>query len=87
MHVYLYDFPDKKQCENHIIGFELDGLRVIDNFLTEEEEIGLIDRIDESPWLLSQSGRSKQVYIFPHSSPLKGILLSYLLLILTGLWS
>ncbi|KAM7537328.1 hypothetical protein Aperf_G00000071871 [Anoplocephala perfoliata] len=35
---------------------------VINNFITEGEEISLIKRIDESPWLLSQSGRSKQDY-------------------------
>lgn len=37
------------------------GLTLITNFLTESEEQFLLERIDERPWIASQSGRRKQV--------------------------
>ncbi|KAI1729461.1 DNA N6-methyl adenine demethylase [Ditylenchus destructor] len=38
------------------------GLTLITNFLTESEEQFLLERIDERPWIASQSGRRKQDY-------------------------
>nr|CDS34749.1 alpha ketoglutarate dependent [Hymenolepis microstoma]CUU98675.1 alpha ketoglutarate dependent [Hymenolepis microstoma] len=59
---YLLDGPRKKQCENHCNGFILDGVVVLDNFITEEEENDLLNKIGESVWVESQSGRRKQDY-------------------------
>jgi alkylated DNA repair protein alkB family protein 4 len=41
--------------------FDLPGISLIEDFLSEAEEKDLICRIDNSEWLLSQSGRRKQV--------------------------
>lgn len=38
------------------------GVKIIQNFISEEEERTLMDSIDEVPWDLSQSGRRKQNY-------------------------
>lgn len=37
------------------------GLHVVPNFLDESEEEDLVRRIDNTEWVLSQSGRRKQV--------------------------
>ena len=37
------------------------GVRVIEDFISKEEEIALMEGIDEVPWDASQSGRRKQV--------------------------
>lgn len=58
---YLDDCPEKRLCENHSNGFILDGVTVLDKFITEEEEYKLLNRIEESVWIDSQSGRRKQV--------------------------
>lgn len=39
----------------------VNGLHVVLNFISEEEESELVNAIDESEWVLSQSGRRKQV--------------------------
>ncbi|VUZ56320.1 unnamed protein product, partial [Hymenolepis diminuta] len=59
---YLSDCPESKRCENHSYGFILDGVTVLSNFITEEEENDLLNRIEESLWVESQSGRRKQDY-------------------------
>lgn len=38
------------------------GLYVITDFLSEAEELDLVDVIDKTDWVLSQSGRRKQVF-------------------------
>ncbi|VDK75222.1 unnamed protein product [Litomosoides sigmodontis] len=38
------------------------GLNVVTDFLTEAEEVDLVDAIDKADWALSQSGRRKQDY-------------------------
>lgn len=52
-------------CEHHAGGFRFDGATVLNDFISEEEEKTLIEKIDESPWLPSQSGRNKQVLSRP----------------------
>ncbi|VDN96032.1 unnamed protein product [Rodentolepis nana] len=59
---YVLDGPDKEQCENHSNGFILDGVIVLDNFISEREENDLLNKIEESIWVESQSGRRKQDY-------------------------
>ncbi|GMR42556.1 hypothetical protein PMAYCL1PPCAC_12751, partial [Pristionchus mayeri] len=41
---------------------QIDGLLLINDFVSEEEENYLMDRIDRVEWALSQSGRRKQDY-------------------------
>lgn len=52
------------------------GLNVVTDFLTETEEIDLIDTIDKTDWTLSQSGRRKQVVGLAFSSISVALLLS-----------
>lgn len=42
-------------------GVEFDGVTVVQDFLTHQEEKELIEAIDQQPWVESQSGRRKQV--------------------------
>ena len=47
----------------------LDGIRVIGDFVNEEEESLIVAAIDKNEWKVSQSGRLKQVnFQFKHSS-------------------
>ena len=41
----------------------LNGITVIEDFITEEEEKLLHSMINQSPWTMSQSGRRKQVSV------------------------
>jgi hypothetical protein len=41
--------------------FNLSGISLIEDFLTEQEEADIVSRIDNNEWMLSQSGRRKQV--------------------------
>lgn len=41
--------------------YRFPGVKVIQNFITEDEEEELMRHLDEVPWDLSQSGRRKQV--------------------------
>lgn len=45
-------------------GISIEGLLLIENFITEEEEEVLVNKIDKFSWNLSQSGRRKQVLFF-----------------------
>uniref|UniRef100_A0A5K3FRG9 Fe2OG dioxygenase domain-containing protein n=1 Tax=Mesocestoides corti TaxID=53468 RepID=A0A5K3FRG9_MESCO len=54
--------PGKPACPDHSDGFKFFGITILDEFLSEEEEADLIRKIDASPWVPSQSGRSKQDY-------------------------
>ncbi|VDD83623.1 unnamed protein product [Mesocestoides corti] len=54
--------PGKPACPDHSDGFKFFGITILDEFLSEEEEADLIRKIDASPWVPSQSGRSKQVH-------------------------
>ncbi|KAI6177045.1 hypothetical protein M3Y97_00864500 [Aphelenchoides bicaudatus] len=42
--------------------FALSGISLIEEFLSEQEEMDIVCRIDNVEWLLSQSGRRKQDY-------------------------
>lgn len=42
----------------------LDGICVIENFVTKEEETLIVAQIDKTEWKNSQSGRRKQVNLF-----------------------
>uniref|UniRef100_A0A914QWQ6 Uncharacterized protein n=1 Tax=Panagrolaimus davidi TaxID=227884 RepID=A0A914QWQ6_9BILA len=46
----------------NIESFQINGLLILDNFLSEEEEEKLVKDIELTPWALSQSGRRKQDY-------------------------
>ena len=50
-------------CKDHAINSSLQvkGIKVIDNFLSLQEETEMIHHIDLSSWAISQSGRKKQV--------------------------
>jgi alkylated DNA repair protein alkB family protein 4 len=41
--------------------FTLPGIALIEDFLNEQEEADIVCRIDKTEWVLSQSGRRKQV--------------------------
>lgn len=43
---------------------ELDGLMLVHDFISEDEERELVAEIDKKEWALSQSGRRKQVSRF-----------------------
>lgn len=43
-------------------GLYLPGIYVKDNFLTAEEGLQIMNRLDDLPWVISQSGRRKQNY-------------------------
>lgn len=55
--------------------FVLPGINLIENFLDEKEEEELVQRIDNTNWCLSQSGRRKQVSsnAFSHENCFYGI--------------
>ncbi|VDK32536.1 unnamed protein product [Taenia asiatica] len=57
---YCASAPGENFCKNHMEGFRFNGVTVLNDFISEEEETTLIKKIDESPWLPSQSGRNKQ---------------------------
>lgn len=50
-------------CQDHVLNASLQvkGIKVVDNFLSLQEESEMIDHIDLSSWAISQSGRKKQV--------------------------
>ncbi|KAL4001873.1 hypothetical protein ACH3XW_1135 [Acanthocheilonema viteae] len=50
---------DENKSEDYLI---VTGLNVVINFLTETEEMNLVEVIDKTDWALSQSGRRKQDY-------------------------
>lgn len=51
---------EDSEFHNHF-GFHFDGVQVYSNFINEVEEKELILSIDANDWVLSQSGRRKQV--------------------------
>lgn len=57
METVLADHPAHNSQE----GIEFPGVYVGTDFLSEEEEIILMQGIDGMPWDISQSGRRKQV--------------------------
>jgi hypothetical protein len=61
--------------------FELPGITLIVDFLSEAEEEDLVCRIDNTEWLLSQSGRRKQV------SLLQFLSIQNSMIIHLGLWT
>ncbi|CAF3989326.1 unnamed protein product, partial [Adineta steineri] len=52
--------PHHNDIGNDEIGFPLDGIYLVSDFITEDEENNLINSIDNDIWLSSQSGRLKQ---------------------------
>lgn len=50
--------PDRSTSIN------VDGLLLINDFISENEESFLVEKIDKKSWVLSQSGRRKQVGFF-----------------------
>ncbi|CAL8098492.1 unnamed protein product [Calicophoron daubneyi] len=48
--------------ENDELGFPFYGVRLYPEFISSQEEQQLLERIDQNPWSLSQSGRRKQDY-------------------------
>lgn len=55
---HLEDGREDEKVENHNI---IDGLVVFQDFISETEEIDIINEIDKTVWKPSQSGRLKQV--------------------------
>lgn len=59
-------YESNSQCPHHNdignadIGFSLDGIYLVSDFLSETEENNLIESIDNDIWIPSQSGRLKQ---------------------------
>lgn len=53
-----------KEFHVHQGGFPFLNIEVIRNFVDENEEAMLVEEIDKQAWVLSQSGRRKQVCIF-----------------------
>ena len=53
---------DPMTCPHHTgTGLTFDGVFIIPNFVNEQEELELVKEINRTPWILSQSGRRKQV--------------------------
>ena len=52
--------PHYNDIGNNDIGFPLDGIYLISDFLNEDEEQTLLKSIDNDIWITSQSGRLKQ---------------------------
>ncbi|XP_018653808.1 hypothetical protein Smp_081600 [Schistosoma mansoni] len=50
-----------KEFHVHQGGFPFLDIEVIPNFIDENEEAMLVEEIDKQTWVLSQSGRRKQV--------------------------
>ncbi|RDD36482.1 Alpha-ketoglutarate-dependent dioxygenase alkB-like protein 4 [Trichoplax sp. H2] len=52
----------KANCDNHAtnLGPQINGIKVVNNFVTLEEESKMVTKIDLSTWTTSQSGRKKQ---------------------------
>ncbi len=46
---------------NAEIGFN--GVHVVEDFITEQQEQDMVAHMDQHPWASSQSGRHKQVYL------------------------
>lgn len=46
------------------MSYNLDGIFIEHNFITENEETVLMNNLDAIPWDVSQSGRRKQVCYF-----------------------
>lgn len=55
--------PQKVFCPPLLLpgDVEFDGVRVVQEFLSEDQEQVLVQAIDTQPWTESQSGRRKQV--------------------------
>ncbi|VDM98204.1 unnamed protein product [Thelazia callipaeda] len=63
----LDDVHDSADAKNRIDSLPKDslvisGLHIVLDFLNEEEEMDLVQTIDKTEWVLSQSGRRKQDY-------------------------
>jgi len=55
--------PETKKCRKNddpTVEKNFPGIKIIQNFVTEEEERQLVKDLDDIPWDLSQSGRRKQ---------------------------
>lgn len=57
------EIPSKERDVDDEV-LKLDGLLLIEDFITESEEEFLVNRIDKKDWVPSQSGRRKQVTFF-----------------------
>uniref|UniRef100_A0A183TWI9 Anaphase-promoting complex subunit 2 n=1 Tax=Toxocara canis TaxID=6265 RepID=A0A183TWI9_TOXCA len=55
-HVDSLDSLDAEECVS------VDGILLVHDFLTEQEEEDLVKKIDKKEWMISQSGRRKQDY-------------------------
>jgi alkylated DNA repair protein alkB family protein 4 len=55
--------------EHYGQSIDFPGIFLLNNFITEDEEEKLVKEIDNIPWVDSQSGRRKQVYLFPENFP------------------
>ena len=59
---FYYPYEESKEDDRHEID-DFDGLFLIENFLSEEEEASLVEQIEADPnWKESQSGRRKIDY-------------------------
>ena len=53
---------DKNCCEKSSEEPVFQGIKIIRDFITSDEEKTLLEDLDEAPWTTSQSGRRKQNY-------------------------
>ena len=54
------DCPHQNEIGNRDVAIPIDGIFLIPEFLSEDEENQLLERIDDDVWIPSQSGRLKQ---------------------------
>ena len=58
---FVQNLPeDEKSNLKH---FKIEGLLLLKDFISEEEEANLVEDMEKTPWMQSQSGRRKQVSI------------------------
>lgn len=50
-----------KLCSNALKYFDFKGVKIVENFISIKEENELINQIQKTPFVQSQSGRNKQV--------------------------
>ena len=52
-----------KCCHGDDAFINFKGVNIVENFVSEAEELDLVFKMDKSPWIDSQSGRRKQVNV------------------------
>jgi len=60
--LFKKDTNENCDCEKNLNEPIFQGIKLITNFVTADEEESLLEDLDQAPWSISQSGRRKQNY-------------------------